>query len=307
MSAGWVAGSVRARALAGRRIGAERARMIAASGSLREALTALAATPYGRDVAPGQTLAVAQHAAAATFLWHLRVLAGWLPPAGVELTRQAAAWYEIANVDELLQRLSGRAREPAFTLGALATAWPRLAGAGTLAELRAELAASPWGDPGADRADAVRVAMRLRWASRVAAGGTDAATWAAGAAALLVAGERFGAGRALSEPLRARVAALLGAEAVDARALTDMRVALRGGARWMLEGIDDPADLWRAEARWWARVDRDGTALLRTSGAGPDPVVGAIAVLAADVWRVRAALEMAARGGRPIGAYDAVA
>ena len=51
MSAGWVAGSVRARALARRRIGAGQARRIAACGSLGEALAMLAATPY--RIGPG--------------------------------------------------------------------------------------------------------------------------------------------------------------------------------------------------------------------------------------------------------------
>jgi hypothetical protein len=307
VSAGWVAGSVRARALVRRRLGPGRARTLAASGSLEEALAALAVTSYGRDVAPGQALAAAQRAAAATFLWHLRVLAGWLPRDGLEVVRAVAAWYEIANVDELLQRLAGRAEEPAFHLGALATAWPRLAAAGTPAALRAELAISPWGDPGADRADAIRVVMRLSWAHRLAAISENAANWAAGAVALLVAGERLGAERPFLEPARARAAVLIGEPALDAQSLPDLRAALPSRARWVLEGFDDPARLWRAQARWWSRVERDGRALLRKSGAGQDPVVGALAVLATDVWRVRAALEMAARGGRPMGGYDAVA
>ena len=64
MSAGWVAGSVRARAMARRRLGAGAARQLAACGSLAEALRVLAATPYGREGLPGQTLAAAQHAVA---------------------------------------------------------------------------------------------------------------------------------------------------------------------------------------------------------------------------------------------------
>ncbi|MFI5079696.1 MAG: hypothetical protein ACHQCE_01390, partial [Streptosporangiales bacterium] len=79
MSTGWVAGSVRARALARRRLGAAAARQLAASGSLADALRVLAATHYGREDLGGQTLAGAQHAVARTVLWDLRVLAGWLP------------------------------------------------------------------------------------------------------------------------------------------------------------------------------------------------------------------------------------
>jgi hypothetical protein len=127
VSAGWVAGSVRARALAQRRLGAGAARTLAASSSLEVALAALAASPYRQEVRPGQRLAEAQRAVAATLLWHLRVLAGWLPREGADMLRLLAGWFEVANVDELLHRLAGGEAEEPFRLGALATAWPRLA------------------------------------------------------------------------------------------------------------------------------------------------------------------------------------
>ena len=126
MSAGWVAGSVRARALARRRLGPSGARRLAASASLADALRALAGTPYGAAEMPGQTLAGAQHAIAAAVLWDLRVLAGWLPRDGVRLLRTLAGWFELANVDELLQTMAGRPAGGEFRLGALATAWPQL-------------------------------------------------------------------------------------------------------------------------------------------------------------------------------------
>ena len=78
MTAAWVAGSVRARAMARRRYGAAAARSLAAGPSLADALNTLSDTPYGRDVHPGQSLAEAQHALGDTVLWHLRVLAGWM-------------------------------------------------------------------------------------------------------------------------------------------------------------------------------------------------------------------------------------
>jgi hypothetical protein len=245
---------------------------------------------------------------AATFLWHLRVLAGWLPRDGVDLMRATAAWFEIANVDELLHGFAEGSREPSFHLGVLATAWPRLAATHNPAELRAELAGSAWGDPGGEDPRAVRVGMRLSWMSRMPdVAGDEAARWAAGAAALLVAGERFGAGRGIPGPLLPRAAALIGAPAIEAAGLPEMRQNLAAGARWALAGIDDPADLWRAEAGWWARVERDGVSLLGGSGFSIKPVLGAVAVLAVDAWRVRAALEMAARADAPIGGYDAIA
>lgn len=307
MNADWVAGSVRARALVRRCLGTGRARRLAASTSLDEALETLAGTAYGRDVAPGQTLAGSQHAVAANCLWHLRVLAGWLPRAGVRVLRAAACWFEIANVDGLIQRLDGRRAEEAFTLGSLATAGPRLWRANGLAELRAELAASPWGDPGAEDPRTIRLSMRLSAATRSGGVAPQMAPWAAGAAAVLVAGERFGAGRALPEAVAAQALPLLGPEAPATGSLPEMAAALPRDAAWALAGISDPDALWPAEVRCWARMEHDGQRLLGTSGFGVAPVIGAVALLAADCRRVRAALELAARGGGPLEAYDAVA
>src|SRR5215472_379416 len=98
MSLAWVAGSVRASLLVSRRVGRAEARTLAGRGSLQDALRELAGSPYGREVEGARSLEEAQRAVAATLLWNLRVLAGWLPPAGGELLRALAAWYEIANV-----------------------------------------------------------------------------------------------------------------------------------------------------------------------------------------------------------------
>ena len=141
MSAGWTAGAVRARALAVRRLGPGRTRTLAVSSSLTGALELLATTPYGRNVRPGQDLHGAQRAVAATFLWHLRVLAGWVPSGGVRLPRAAAGWFEIANLEQAL-----RGAPVIFDLGALAAVKPSETG-----NVRQWLAASPWGDPAAIR------------------------------------------------------------------------------------------------------------------------------------------------------------
>ncbi len=306
MSVGWVAGSVRARALARRRIGAGAARQLAASGSLEDALRLLAVTPYGREVRPGQTLMQAQHAIGAAILWDLRVLAGWLPQGGLPLLRTLAAWFEIANVDELITAMSGRQPGEMFTLGSLATAWPRLSNASSAAGLRAALAASAWGDMGADSVFAVRFGMRARWAQRVAGFDDPLGTWATAGAALLVAGHRLVPGQAIPAAVLPSLRGVLGT-AVDADTLETLATELPGRAQWVLAGVTSPGDLWRAEAAWWARVQRDAFSLLRTSASNIDPVLGAAAVLGADAWRTRAALEIAARGGGPLEAYDAVA
>jgi hypothetical protein len=307
VSAGWVAGSVRARALARRRLGADAARRLAACGSLEDALQLLAATPNGRGIRPGLSLAAAQHAIADAILWDLRVLAGWLPPGGVQLMRALAGWFEIANVDELLSELAGRPTDEVFQLGALATAWSRLRGSADRADLRAALAASAWKDPGGISEQALRLGMRVRLAGRIAALGGPAPVWAAAAVALGLAGERFVAERQVPEVLRTAAQSLLGAGAADAVNLDELAGRLPARLAWVLDGVRGPADLWRAEAGWWARVERDGFMLLRTSSLDRQSVLGAVAVLAADARRARAALEIAARGGGPLEAYDAVA
>ena len=54
-------------------------------------------------------------------------------------------------------------------------------------------------------------------------------------------------------------------------------------------------------------MERDGLGLLRSSASDWHPVLGAAAVLATDGRRAEAALELAARGGTPLEAYDALA
>jgi hypothetical protein len=307
MSAGWVAGSVRARALARRRLGAEEARRLASCGSLSDALRILATTAYGTNLRPEQPLAAAQHEIASSVLWDLRVLAGWLPSEGLRMLRVLGAWFEVANVDERLQSIAGRPAEAEFRLGALATAWPRLREAASNGELRSALATSAWQDPGGESTYAVRIGLRARWAARAAALGDPARTWAAGAVTLLVAGERFAAGRAVDPAVMGSALSLVGPAASRAATLEEMAGGLPARAGWVLTGITAPADLWRGEQAWVARVERDGLRLLRTSGLDRGTVLGAVAVMACDAWRVRAALEMAARGGEPMGAYDELA
>jgi hypothetical protein len=305
MSAAWVAGGVRARALAHRRIGPEAARRAAAAGSLEAALRLLAATPYGREVRPGQTLPQAQHAVAAAILWDLRVLAGWLPQGGAHLLRTLAAWFEIANVDELLHTMDTGQPGSLFTLGSLATAWSRLKEAGSVAELRAELAASAWGDMGADSAAAIRFGMRARWGRWAAEVRDPVRTWSTTATALLVAGQRFAVGQAIPAAALPSLRGVTGA-AAEAGSLAAMAAALPARARWVVADVASPAGPWQAEAAWWARMERDAFSLLRTSASDSAPVIGTAGVLAADAWRVRAALATAADGG-PLEAYDAVA
>jgi hypothetical protein len=307
MSGAWVAGDARARALLNRRVGVAGARELAACPTLTDALTRLAAGSYGRDVHAGHSLEQAQHAVRATLLWHTRVLVGWQPRDGARLVRLLAGWFEVANVSEHAHTLAGHAAAEPYRMGTMATVWPRLATTTSLAGLRAALTASPWGDPGGETSQAIANGMQLSWAVRVCAVAPELTAWAAGAVALLVARERFLAGQRFTEPFLTRATTLLGSAAPAATSLHDLVTRLPAAAAWALAGGDDPDRLWQAETRWWTRVERDAFEMLRRPGFGSAPVVGAVAVLAADAWRVGAALEIAARGGRPMEAFDALA
>src|SRR5215207_8585508 len=126
MTAGWVAVSVRARAMTSRRLGRDGARRLAAGGSIEDAVAALARSTYGHDVRGGQTLTEAQRAVVDTTAWNLRVLAGWSPREGVGILRVLVAGLEVFNTLDHLRRLSGEQAPPPYRLGGLATAWPRL-------------------------------------------------------------------------------------------------------------------------------------------------------------------------------------
>lgn len=311
MSAAWVAAGVRARAMSRRRLGAGGARELAGRGSLADAVAALALTPYGHDVHVGMTLPEAQRAVSATVLWHLRVLAGWVPHGDARVLRVLAGGFEVANTDERVRFLAGLEHEPPYQLGSLATAWPRIAVAPSLPAIRDVLGGSAWGDPGDATPRALHLGMRLAWAARVAASVPGARHWAGGAAAILVAREVVVAGhRPTPEAIRVATG-LLGPDWIGQRTVAGLAAALPGEARWALDGIDTTDELWRAEARFWARVGQDGMTRLTRGVASDAPVIGAAAVLAADAWRVRAALEVAARSGRDdarvLEAFDAVA
>jgi len=307
VSVGWVAATVRARALARRRVGGAGAVAIARAPSYAAGRAALITAPYNGRVGPDDDLATAERNLAESLLWHLRVLSGWLPPDGGGQVRALAAGFELGNVDEHLWALRSGGTAHPYQLGGLATAWPRIAVTTSPEELRAVLVASPWGDPGDARPETVRLSLRLSWLRRLAVTSPLPRGWAVAAAALLVAGEVFAAGRPLPPEPRRAAGVLLGGRAVDATSLAELAGALPAGARWVLDGVERAEDLWAAEASFYRRAETDSFALLRQPGVGPRPVLGAVALLAVDVWRVRAALETAARGGERRELLDALA
>lgn len=311
MSAGWVAACVRAVAMSRRRIGSDGAAAIASCRSLDEALRLLTGSPYDAlQSEQGRNLAAAEHGVASRYLWNLRVLAGWVPPAGVAMLRLAAGWFEIANVENTLFTTDSANTYDAprrYELGALSTSWRRLSSASTVSQLRSLLAASWWSDPGSDEPPAIGVTMRSRLIDAASATIPGANDWASAAAALLIAREQLLGNRELPARARRSLTDVVGAEAVGASSLTQLAAALPPSTRWILTAIETPDDLWRAEIRWWIHLERDGHALMRRSLPGPEPIIGTAAVMAADAWRARAALELAAHGGGDLGSLHAVA
>ncbi|MBP3036733.1 hypothetical protein J2M53_10810 [Arthrobacter sp. zg-ZUI100] len=294
MRSDWVAASVRARSMAQRRVGAGTCRELAAAAGLQAVLPRLADSVYGDELSGVRTLAQAQRATRRTVLWQLRVLAGWLPAGGTRLIRAAAAAFEADNIlalDRALHRNQPAGGSPDFDLGGLATAWPRLRTAATAEELRAALATSPWGDPGpgTSAADVLTVVWLRRLASEAAAVRPWAATAGVLICARLLLVERTEPGERLVSLLRP----LIGTGWTGSDGLQALRSSLPPASAQVLEGVESTSDLWRAEAGFAGRVEADGFSLLRAGLPGPDVVLGAMAVLAADAWRVRAALAAA--------------
>ncbi len=307
MNADWVAATVRARSIAQRRVGAGTSRQIAAQPGLTEGLSLLAETVYADRLQGRADLGAAERATQETVLWHLRVLAGWMPATGTRLARALAGAYERENVLGLERRLAGGATvaEP-FDLGSLGAAWPRLHFITTSDGLTDALRTSIWGDPG-PQTSPLRDVLTVVWLRRLAEVTSAARPWAEAVAALTVARLRLVEGSEPSPRLRQLVRPLLGDGWERAEDLTGLITHLPASARAVLRGIGAPEDLWRAEARLRATVEADGFRMLRGSLPGPDVVLGGITVLAMDAWRVRAALAAATAGIGASEVLDAVA
>lgn len=306
MSAGWVAGSVRGRLLTRRRLGVAGARAVATSGSAEAAIARLADSPYGPRVHSDMSITEARRAIGAVCVWHLRVLAGWLPPRAGDAVRVFAARFELVDLGDRFGTPTGERPPEPYALGTLAVAWPRIEGAATAAELRAALGASAWGDPGTTVWSEAAVVFEARWTSWLAESVPGRAEWAQGAAAL-VAARQLASGQPMPAAAAIDLRRQLGHAWEDAIDVRSLAARLPSGGRWVLAGIDEPSDLWRSEGRWWRRVDDDAARLLRRERAGPRIAAAAAARLVADAWWAQAALEAAAWGAGAVEVFDAVA
>lgn len=306
MPASWVAASVRARLLGNRRLGRGGAVAVANSGGLGPALQLISESPYGADVDSGMSLEAAQRQVAATTLWNMRVLTGWLPPGGSAVLQPLVAWFEIANIEERLTYLSGGGHPRPYQLGRMGSAWPAVSRATTPDAVREALARSRWGDPGSSDPPVMVLILRFRWAAWVAGSVPGADLWAAAAAALLGARICFASSPSSRPPDSVRVYGLppgwqQAASPAELRAMLPYQLA------WVLDGVEQAEHLWAAEARWWSRVRRDAAEMVVRSRYDASVVVGIAALLGYDAWLVRAALVAAARGLPAKRVFDAVA
>lgn len=279
-----------------RRLGREQALAVARCASLEDGLGTLAGSAYGERTRAGHQLPAAERAVAETLLWHLRILAGWLPRSGAALMRVLAARFEIENIDARLAALGADGREPLpFVLGGLATAWPAVEQARTVEEVGAALAESAWGAEAGRSAAELALGLRVAWARRVWEAAPEAAEWVAGAGALLTARELMVAGDRSHVGQLRRLPAI-GTDAFDATTLDELRSGLPARAAWVLADLSHPSDLWRAELEWWRRVEREAE-VLRRSRPPRAVVVAAVTLLAADARRAAHALAAAAAPG----------
>lgn len=312
MTAGWVAGTVRGRALLHRSVGSVGARSIADAESWPAARRELSATPYGAHLPDDADRMAAHRAAAIATLWHLRVLAGWLPPGATGLARLAAGPFEIANIEHRLARVSGasddraRSTEP-LPLASLAAAWPRVEIATSVDRVRAALSGSVWGDPGGTDAPTVSLGLRVGWARRLQRASPLARPWGSGMLGVLIAREQFAFERPIGDTTARELDRALGRRWRSASTVAELRDRLPDPATWALAGVDDPSSLWQAELAVIRRVVADAEPMVRSGRYGRDTMVAVLALLLADLWRVGAAIEAAGRDATRTGVFDALA
>jgi hypothetical protein len=307
MSAGWVAATTRGGALVQRLVGPDGARDLATTRSWPDARRLVAATFYGADLPTDSDRSAARRHAVEATSWQLRVLAGWMPPGQSVLARLFAGPMEIANIERRLALLEGRDADPPIRLGSLAVAWPRVASANSPEQVRGALATSVWGDPGGTDLTTIALSLRLGWVRRLASQLPEAAAWAKGGAAVLVAREQFGFGRSIGKPTDRVVDGLLGRHWREASSVSSLVDRLPKSASWPLMDVNDASGLWRAEIAIGNRVNDDARRYASSGRYDKTAVTGVMALLLVDLWRVLGAIEVAGRTPVPEEFFRAVA
>jgi hypothetical protein len=306
VTAGWVAATTRGRSLLGRTLGAEGARAIATAASWEQGRDRVATSIYGNGLAPHADRETAHRTAIAATTWQLRVLSGWLPPDGGGLARLAAAPIEIINIEGHLARLGGDGANP-IHMGSLGVAWPRVGHTTSVEQVRSVLARSAWGDPGGTDRSVLAVGLRVAWARRLSHMLPSARTWALGALAVLIARERFVFEREIEAITATELDRLLGLQWRAATEIAELAERLPRSARWSLDGIDSPTEVWKAETAILRRVVEDARHRAISGRYDRETMADILALLLVDLWRVTAAIEGSGRGVAAIEVLDAVA
>ncbi|MDX5400132.1 MAG: hypothetical protein LPK92_10495, partial [Actinomycetes bacterium] len=185
------------------------------------------------------------------------------------------------------------------------TAWPRAQAAQSPEELAEVLRTSRWGET--DEQSALRDLLTLARLGRLSTESVASRPWARAHAGLIVSRLLLVDGATPSRRLRQLARPLLGDRWATATTFGELRDALPRPAQALLADLEEPTELWLAEARHHATVEADALRLLRAALPGPDVVLGGVTVLAVDAWRVRAALAAAATGAGGSEVLDAVA
>jgi hypothetical protein len=321
MTAGWVAASTRGRSLLRRTVGEEGARALATAGTWADARSMLSPTAYGAELPSDADRHSARAAATASTVWQLRVLAGWLPPSSSGLARAFAAPIEIGNVEHhltLLERLDGSGDLPIgddrrpTSLGSLGTAWPRVGLARSVPEVRAVLARSAWGDPGGDDRASIVLGLLVAWGHRLTRQAPITRAWVRGAAAVLIARERFAFDRTIPDTAARTLDQLVGTRWHHAASPSELADRLGPSASWSL--VATPAgseptveSLWLSERAVIDRVVTDARKLTEAGRNDRGTVAAVMALMLVDLWRVHAAIESAGRTPVPLEVFDAVA
>lgn len=307
MTAGWVAASTRGSALVRRLVGTTGARELAGTDTWSETRALLSTTFYGAEMPADADREAARRTATTATTWQLRVLAGWLPVGTSGLARLFAAPIEIANIEAHLAGLAGPNTSTPLSLGSLAVAWPRVATATSPEQVRTVLTHSAWGDPGGADPVTVAVGLRVAWARRLIRQVPEAASWAKGGLAVLIARELYAFNRDIAPPTGRELDLLVGNRWRRATTVSELARLMPESAAWALAEVASPSDLWQAEVDVARRVTADATALTGARRFTKDTVAAMMALLLVDLWRVTAAIELAGRGPNRIEVFDAVA